>query len=292
MTILKVPPIPSVGRTNQLVFILGNSLGHSLSPAMHNAAFRALRIPWVYTPLEISKAEVKTAIEILRMPNVHGSNVTVPYKEDVLPSLDNLEEKTRWLGSVNTIYRRGDKLWGTSTDGEGFLRSLGSLRKRIKGSKLLLIGAGGAAKALAGALAESGAKRIFIANRSPKRAKELVKSILKKYPRLESGFISMKEAGKILSQCDGVVQATSIGLKIDDPPPISLAHLRPSTLAVELIYHRETAFLKEVRLRRAHCLGGLGMLLHQGALSFEYWTGHKAPLVLMRKTLLDRLAHQ
>lgn len=284
-------PLPptGIGGAERLVFILGHPLEHSLSPLMHNAAFRALRMPWAYAPLDILKDQVGSAVEILRSSNVHGANVTVPYKEDVLPHLDKVEKEAAWLGSVNTIYRRGERLWGTSTDGEGFLRSLGPWRKKLRGSRGLLVGAGGAAKAVAEALARSGARGIFIANRSSSRAQQLVRLLLKRHRGLKAGAVSLREGEKLMGGCDWVIQSTSLGLKTGDPSPLSLAGAQRTTLAVDLIYNRSTTFLKDARRIHLSSLDGLGMLLHQGALSFEYWTGRKAPLEMMRSALLRRL---
>ena len=273
----------------RLVFILGHPLSHSLSPAMQNAAFQKAKLPWLYLPLDLSQNQLKPVLEMMRTGAFIGANVTVPYKEAVLPYLDHVEPEAKWLGSVNTLYRKGNKLCGTSTDGEGFLRSLGDFRKRLRGSRGLLLGAGGAAKAVAGALARSGVKGFYVANRSEQRGIRLVKSLQTRYRYLELESGSVKGAEKLLPRCDWVIQATSVGLKKGDPSPLSLKAARPSTLAVELIYHRETTFLKEARERRLTHLGGLGMLLHQGALSFERWSGKKAPLKVMRKVLLHSL---
>lgn len=273
-----------------LVLILGHPLSHTLSPLMHNAAFRALRMPWVYAPLEVSSNQLEEALGFLRSDNVRGSNVTVPYKEAVLPFLDRIEEGAQRLQSVNTLYRRGDQIWGTSTDGEGFLRSLGRWRAKLRGSKGLLVGAGGAARPVAHALAESGVRTLYVANRTPDRAGSLIRGLLKFHPRLQACAVSMQEGDKILGQADWVVQSTSLGLKKQDPSPLSLRRARPGTLAVDLIYHRETAFLREARRLRLPSLNGMAMLLHQGALAFQYWTGRKAPLRVMRKALLGLLS--
>ncbi len=286
---LEFPRNPNIKGADHLVFILGHPLGHTLSPLMHNEAFRALRLPWAYAALDIASNEVKKALDVLRAPNAYGANVTVPYKEAVLPYLQRVEKDVQWLGSVNTIYRRGKKIFGTSTDGEGFLRSLGVWRKKLRGSRGLLIGAGGAAKAVAGALAQSGVRGFYVANRSPEKARSLVRVLLKRYPRVRIGSISLKEGERLLTRCDWVVQATSVGLKTEDPSPLSLEGARKTTLVIDLIYHRETVFLKEARRRRMPNLDGIGMLLHQGALSFEYWTGERAPLMVMQKVLLDYL---
>ncbi len=276
-------------KTNQLVFILGHPLEHTLSPAMQNAAFKSLRVPWLYLPLDISTEQVRPVLQMMRSLPAQGANVTVPYKGNVITYLDGVEPEANWLGSVNTIYRKGGKLFGTSTDGEGFLRSLGPLRKKLKGSRGLLLGAGGAAKAVAGALAGSGVLGFQIANRSSRRASQLVRALRGKFKRLEVGAVSIREAEKLLPQFDWVVQATSVGLKHGDPSPLSLKAASPSTWIVDLIYHRETSFLKEARGRRLPRLGGLGMLLHQGALSFSRWTGKKAPLKVMENVLLHSL---
>ena len=274
----------------KLVFILGHPLEHTLSPLMHNAAFRALGLPWVYAPLEVSSAQLEEAVELLRSADVRGSNVTVPYKKEVLPYLDRVAEGAQRLQSVNTLYRRGQQIWGASTDGEGFLRSLGPWRKKLRGSRGLLVGAGGAARPVAHALAESGVRTLYVANRTTDRAGSLVGGLLKFHPRLQACAVSMKDGEKVLGQMDWVVQSTSLGLKKNDPSPFSLGMARPGTLVVDLIYHRETAFLRDARRCRLPHLNGMGMLLHQGALAFEYWTGRKAPLPVMQKALLGHLS--
>ncbi len=289
---MKSSPVlePGIRGAGHLVFILGHPVGHSLSPLMHNAAFRALQMSWVYSPLDVAKDQVQNAVEVLRSSNVEGANVTIPHKEEVMPFLDHVPKESAWLGSVNTIYRRNGKLCGTSTDGEGFLRSLGLWRRKLRGSQGLLIGAGGAAKAVGEALAGSGIKGLFIANRSFGRALNLTRLLLKRHPGLKVGVGSLKEGERLLNQCDWVVQSTSLGLKAGDSAPISLKSARRAILAVDLVYHRPTAFLQEARRIHLPNLDGLGMLLHQGALAFEYWTGRKAPLAVMRRVLLRRLS--
>lgn len=256
---------------------------------MQNAAFKAAHLPWLYLPLDITQDQVETALDLMKDLPVKGANVTVPYKGVVLPYLDNVEKDARWLGSVNTIYRSGRKLCGTSTDGEGFLRSLGSIRQKLKRSRGLMVGAGGAAKAVAGALAKSGIGSLYLANRTPARAKQLAKSLRNRYRSLEVGLVSISEAEKILPNCDWVVQATSVGLKKGDPSPLSLKRATTSLWVIDLIYHRETAFRRQAKDLGLRNLDGVGMLLHQGALSFELWTGKRAPLRVMRRALLNSL---
>jgi shikimate dehydrogenase len=278
----------TIGGTSQVVFILGHPVSHSLSPAMHNAAFEKLHLPWLYSPLDISAREIGPVVKMMKEFNIRGANVTVPYKAKILSHLDFVEPEAKWLGSVNTIYRKGNQLCGTSTDGEGFLRSLGSWRSKIKGTKGLLIGAGGAAKAVAGALARAGVKGFYVANRSGAKAVQLMKLLQKKYPKLDVQAITLQGAGGLVPYSDWVVQSTSLGLK-GEASPVSLKGGRKGILAVDLIYHRETDFLKQAkRFGLAHW-GGLGMLLHQGVLSFEIWTGRKAPIEVMRQALVKGL---
>ena len=274
---------------SQLVFIFGNPLHHSLSPAMQNAAFQKTGLPWAYVPLETGKEQLKDAASLVRSSNVRGANVTVPYKEAILSYLDEVASESKWLGSVNTLYRKGKRLLGISTDGEGFLRSIGPKRKQLMDSRGMLLGSGGAAKAVAGALARSGVKGFYVTDLVPQRAESLARLIRRRYPRMQVAAVSPKETQKLLPGCQWVVQATTCGLNKSDPSPLPLSKARGGTWVLDVIYHHETAFLKEARLLGLPRFGGLGMLLHQGALSFEIWTGKKAPVHVMRRALLRQL---
>jgi shikimate dehydrogenase len=216
--------------------------------------------------------------------------VTVPLKSLILPYLDRLDRSALGMNSVNTVYKNQGRLYGASTDGEGFLRSLGGWRKKLKGSSGMIIGAGGAARAVGNALGGSGVKNLMISSRNARKAGDLLRDLRKGFPRLQTGILSLKEGEKFLPNCDWIVQATSLGLKKGDSSPLSLQRARRGTLAVDLIYHRETKFLKEARGLNLSAQNGLGMLLHQGALSFELWTGQRAPLIQMQGALLQHLA--
>ncbi len=282
----KTKPSPD----NQTVFLLGKPVAHSLSPLMQNAAFRALKLKTFYAPLELEAWQLDSFFKVFKGPNICGANVTVPYKEKVIAHLDGVEKDARWLGSVNTIYKKAGKLWGASTDGAGFLLSLGTSRKKLKGTDGLLLGAGGAAKAVAGALTGSGIRRLFIANRSVPRAAQLAKILQKSHSRLDVGVVSFEESEKLLPRIQWIVQATSMGLEPGDPSPISLKRAPKSIWAMDLIYNRPTVFLKEAKRQKMKSIGGWGMLLYQGALAFEKWTGREAPLEVMRAVLLKNLS--
>jgi shikimate dehydrogenase len=267
------------------VFLFGHPVSHSLSPSMQNAAFQRLGVRARYLVLDVPPDCVATAVELLRLPDVLGANVTVPHKEAVLGHLDHLEDDARRLGSVNTIYKRKGRLHGASTDGPGFLRSLGSAARRLSGGKVLLVGAGGAARAVAGALSTAGVKRLRVMDLDARRATGLVR-LLREFRRgMESAIVSKREAELDLGDYDLVVQATPLGLHPKDPAPLSLERIAKGCLAVDLVYHRKTRFLQEAADQGARTMSGLGMLLHQGALAFEKWTARKAPIMVMERSL-------
>lgn len=269
-----------------MVFIFGHPVEHSLSPLFQNAAFRKLNLPFFYAPLDVEPSRIQGAIEILRCENVEGANITVPLKTRVLRYLDRVDTIAMGLNSVNTVYKRQDKLHGTSTDGEGFLISLGPWRRKLKGSRGMIVGAGGAARAVGFALARSGVRLLKIANWDATETRGFFTMLRRNFPRLELACMSLKEGEKALANCQWIVQATSLGLKQGDSSPLSLQKAPRTSWVVELIYHHPTRFLNEARARKMPFKNGLGMLLHQGALSFELWTGKKAPLDHMKRALL------
>jgi shikimate dehydrogenase len=275
--------------STRLVFILGHPVEHSLSPVFQNEAFRKLKLPYVYVPLDVHPRHLPNVIDAIRCENVQGANVTVPLKTLVLNHLDQLEPEARYLNSVNTIYKKKGRLHGTSTDGEGFLRALGSWRKTLRGSIGMMIGAGGAARSVGYALVQSGVKTLKIANWKALEVENLVRDLRKKFPRVQLTCMSLQEGEKSLSDCDWIIQATSLGLKKGEPSPLSLNKASSASWVVDLIYHRQTEFLKQAEKSKIPFKNGLGMLLQQGALSFELWTAKKAPLREMSLALTQSL---
>ncbi len=273
---LTFPPANITGST-QIIFIFGHPVEHSLSPIFQNAALRKMKIPCVYVPLDVDPQRMKSTIETLRNENVRGANVTVPLKTLAFAHLDQVDPAARSLNSVNTIYKKRKKLHGTSTDGEGFLRSLGNWRKGLGGSNGMLVGAGGAARAIGYALARSGVKSLKIANWDAREAHGLWDALRREFPKFQTGCMTLKEGENSMGNCDWIIQATSLGLKDGDPSPLSIKKASSASWVVDLIYHRQTDFLKEAVKLKVPFKNGLGMLLHQGALSFELWTGRKAP---------------
>lgn len=277
----------------KLYGIAGHPLAHSLSPAMQESAFGACGIRAFYLVLDFQPAGFRRVLRRLGKLPLSGFNVTVPYKEAVLPYLDLVSEEARRIGAVNTVYRKGRRWLGTNTDVSGFVRSLAEEGKfRIRGSRVLVLGAGGACRAVIYGLARQGAAFIALANRRPERAARLVREFRKIFPRthFESGPLAASFLKPQLENCSLAVNATSLGMKASDPELFPRAWIpRKKTgpkLFMDLIYSpRETRFLRGARLRGHRTLNGVGMLVGQGAKAFEIWTGCKAPVSVMRRAL-------
>ena len=271
------------GRT-RVVGVWGHPVGHSRSPAMQNAALAALGLDWVYVPFDVAPAHLPAAVAGLRALNLVGINVTVPHKEAVLPLLDVVDEDARRIGSVNTIHNVGGVLYGSSTDGPGFLRSLEDLGESADDRRALLLGAGGSARAVAFALAGRGA-RVQIANRTEARARELADRVNEFRP----GAASVVGWGGEADDFDLLVNTTSLGMtpQEDALPVLPPGPLRPDVCVFDLVYAPpETRLLRLARAAGCRAANGLKMLVAQGALSLGLWTGvawERLPLGIMEE---------
>lgn len=275
------------GKT-RLIGIFGWPVEHSRSPLFQNAAFEALGLDYCYVPLPVRPKDLGDAVRGFRAMNFAGANVTIPHKEQIIPFLDELAPSAVLTGAVNTIEVRDGKLIGHNTDGEGFVRSLNEAGIGVEGRRCLMIGAGGAAKGVAVALAKAGISRISIANRNPDRAVALSMLLEEHFPAVTSESIPLDDAevGKAAADSDILIQTTSLGMKPDDPLPVPESSLRPGLTVCDLIYSPpSTLLIENASAAGAKTLGGLGMLLHQGAIAFEIWTGRNAPVAVMRNVL-------
>ena len=218
------------GRT-RLCGILGYPLDHTLSPAMHNAAFAALGLDWAYVPWPVAPDRLGEALRGLRaLANFAGANVTVPHKEAILPHLDALTAEARAVGAVNTILREADRLTGHTTDGAGLLADLAEvLAFRPRGASIVILGAGGAARSAAFALAAAGARRLAILNRSGDRARALAADVARASADVEVVAYPLHgmPAGQILCSADLILNATSVGMHPEDPSPVGLGPCAP-----------------------------------------------------------------
>ncbi len=261
------------------VFLLGDPVAHSISPGMHNAAFRALGLDWEYQLLPTPVELLPHAVERLRDDDCAGANVTIPHKVAILAHLDAISDRARRLGAANTIVKRRGALIGDNTDTEGFLRPLIDSGIDLVGARTVILGAGGAARAVAFALADSGVSSIVLINRTASRARALSEDI-SRYFRVH---ITVGDLAQI-NRAQLIVNATSVGmapLAHASPLPPG-ANIPAGAVAYDLVYRpRHTLFLQQAERAGARTIDGLGMLVRQGAASLELWTGATAPVETM-----------
>lgn len=267
--------------TTRLTGLFGYPVKHTVSPAMHNAAFGSLGLDLVYLPFSVHPKNLKVAIISLSALGFLGINVTVPHKQTVMKYLDKITSEAQLIGAVNTILVRNSKLIGYNTDGPGFVMSLG--KYSLKGKTMFLLGAGGGGHAVAVQSMLSGLKRIFIADKLGNRARALSRGI----PMGEAIAIAIGDAMReALQEADIIVNATPVGLNPEDPISIPARWIPKGKLVYDLIYNpTQTKLLKAVRARGCKTMNGLGMLLYQGVKAFEIWIGKNAPVEIMRRAI-------
>lgn len=276
--------------SNTLLFgVIGNPIRHSKSPIMMNRAFRETGINGVYAAFHVTSDRVGDFAAGVRAMGIRGVNVTIPHKLDIMSVLDEIDPSAQAIGAVNTIVNDDGRLIGYNTDGIGYVRSLKEEAEReLEGKRIVVIGAGGAARGIIFALANEMPDRITIANRSVERAKALADSL---HGKAEIRAISMEGLQSACTEADIVINTTSVGMFPNtDETPIDASWLRPGAVASDLIYNPlKTRFLHEAERRGCRIHGGLGMFIYQGAYAFEYWTGQPAPAAAMRETVLASL---
>ncbi|RKQ60569.1 shikimate dehydrogenase [Thermovibrio guaymasensis] len=269
--------------------IIGYPVKHSLSPLMQTSAFQELGLDAVYVPFEVPPENLEDAVKGLRALSVRGFNVTVPHKEKVAQLVDYLTEDAEILGAVNTVKNEGGELTGYNTDAEGFLRSLIEEGVELEGKRALMFGAGGAARAVGYALLKGGVKFLNIVNRSFSKAKKMAEILGRRgnvlvYP-LKEGTVEA-----LLKDADIIVNTTSVGMKEGDPQLFDYSKIPSGITVVDIIYNPpQTPLLKAAKEKGCKTINGLGMLVHQGAVAFEIWTGKKAPVEKMKKVLEEEL---
>jgi len=261
---------------------------------MQGAAFETLGLPHLYLPFEVHPEHLRKAVEAIIPLGLQGLNLTIPHKESVMPFLDKIDSEAEKMGAVNTIEVCSGALIGHNTDGRGFLASLLETGVNPAGMKVLLLGAGGAARGVAVALLSAGVSEMVIMARNKVRAGALAKNLKAISPKVA---ISVKpfsfEKGQALRKKHPtlLINSTPLGMKASDPLPFSAREIQSDWVVADLIYRPyETPLLLAAKKNGAKIVPGLGMLLHQGALAFEIWTKMKAPLEPMRKSL--RLAFE
>jgi shikimate dehydrogenase len=277
----------------KLYGIIGHPVAHSLSPAMHNAAFARLGIDAEYRVFDVTPAELKDFLSGLSKRGISGINVTIPHKiraKTYIQALGVLDKEAARLGAVNTVKLENARLKGYNTDGAGFYTSLvKDLGFEPEGKRVFVLGAGGAATAIVMYLGD-GPENICVTDISESKTADLEERY-KRYFKPERLCVLSKYAMReALAKSDLVINATPIGMEEGDPSPIDVSLLRDGAYVYDLVYNRpRTELVKEALARKLHAVTGLGMLLYQGAIAFEIWTLEKAPVAVMRKALLAEL---
>jgi shikimate dehydrogenase len=278
MATKKVPP--------KVFGVLGYPAQHSLSPKMHNAAFKALKINARYKIFEIEPSKLKEFFTTLAKRGIEGLNVTIPYKQTVISYIKRTTPEARIIGAVNTIKVSRNKLMGYNTDGEGFLRHLkADLDFEVRGKNIAVLGAGGASRAVCVYLCKAMPKRIAIYNRD--RSKTINLMHILNMNGVCTDLIAANSISDLrLSEADLLINTTSLGMKENDPSLVDPKYLHPGLLVYDLVYTRKATKLMEDALKKGcRTANGLGMLLYQGMLSFKIWTGRTPPKKIMEKAL-------
>ena len=266
------------GKT-RITGLYGYPVEHTLSPSMHNAAFEHLGIDYCYLPFSVHPDSLKNAVEAIRALNLAGVNITIPHKESVISYLDHVNEEALFIGAVNTIVNQERELTGYNTDGRGFMRSLLENNIIADNKKVLIVGAGGASRAIGYYLSEKADKMYLF---------DIDKIKLEKLASDLSGIrgnIHVLKDTVDLSSFDLLINATPLGLKATDPVPLDVSLLSPHQTVCDLIY-KETSLLSLAAQRGCKTIDGLGMLLWQGVLAFELWTRTSPPVEVMRTALM------
>ncbi len=274
----------------KLIGILGYPVSHSLSPCMQNAAFAAMGLDIAYVPLLVNPTELGAAVLGLKALNFLGANVTIPHKIPIVPLLDRLDDTAAMTGAVNTIVNDGGVLTGYNTDGIGFIRALEEVTiPSYRETSVLLLGAGGAARSVALALAGKGVRAITIINRGRQRAEELKEMLGRAYPELPVEIrLFNEEINGLLKDNMMVINATPLGMEGNlKALPVAVDTLTEDHVVCDLVYveSSQTPLLAAAAKKGATILGGQGMLLHQGAEAIHLWTGKEPPVEIMRQAI-------
>ncbi|MEE8329635.1 MAG: shikimate dehydrogenase [Thermodesulfovibrionia bacterium] len=269
------------GKT-KIIGIFGYPIEHTLSPLMHNAAFKTLGLDMCYVAFRVLPEELREAVRAIKSLNLPGVNITVPHKEKVIPLLDKVNEEASFIGAVNTIVNSEGILTGYNTDGRGFISALSEKKISIENKDILILGAGGASRAINYYLSEKAARlSLFDIDRS--KAERLISDLNK----IRNNAFLLENI-KDIDRPDIIINATPLGLKSEDALPLSPDFIASEMVVCDLVY-KNTSFLQEAEKKGARTIDGSGMLLWQGVLAFELWTGLKPPVDVMRKALLSAI---
>jgi shikimate dehydrogenase len=283
--------------TTQLLGVIGHPIAHSLSPVMHNAAIAHLGVDYVYLPFAIAPAELATAIAGFAAIGLQGFNITIPHKQAILPLLTQITPVAQAIGAVNTVWREADGWHGTNTDVTGFLAPLKLLSQNWSQVQAVILGNGGAARAVVAGCAELGCGAIHVVGRDRAKLTQFQQSWLRSPLPIPLQVHPWDALPQLVPQTGLLVNTTPIGMHPhDSASPLDdslMATLAAGAIAYDLIYTpRPTRFLQQATNQGAHAIDGLEMLVQQGAAALELWLGQPVPVEVMRRSLLETLAHK
>ncbi|MEB1808146.1 MAG: shikimate dehydrogenase [Bacillaceae bacterium] len=274
----------------KLFGLIGHPVSHSMSPSMHNDAFRNLNVNHHYHAFDVKEEDLEAAISGIRALGIKGFNVTIPHKVNVMKFLDEVDDEAKLIGAVNTVVNEDGRLIGYNTDGEGYLQSLLKVTgPNLQQMRTMIIGAGGAARAVFTVLSRYGVSDLHIANRTTEKAAALASECNCGQANVE--VLSIEEAGERLAEYQLIINTTSVGMSPHtDDMPIDLKNLSEASVVSDLIYNPlQTKFLREAEGKGATIINGVGMFVEQGALAFEKWTGTAPDRQKMENVVLQQL---
>lgn len=269
--------------------VIGDPIAHSMSPAIQNDAFTREAIDATYLAFQVTPDRLSEAIDGMKALGVSGFNITIPHKEKVMPLLDEVDELAQAIGAVNTVVNENGRFIGYNTDGNGFMNALQEeLADELTAKKTLIIGAGGAARAIYFTLVKEGVKQVDIANRTRERAVQLIADCPYDHA---STACTMAEAEQRIADYDLIIQTTSIGMSPHvDEIPLDITHIKASAFVSDIIYNPlKTKLLLEAEKHGAQTQNGVGMFAYQGALAFQLWTGVMPDTARMQQIVLNQL---
>lgn len=281
------------GKT-KICSVIGDPIKHSLSPTIQNAAFNHLNLNFIFLAFKVRTAELELAIQGMRSLNIHGLNVTMPHKNKVINYLDEIDSTVEFLNSANTIVNKKGHLHGYSTDGIGAVKALQENGIDLSSSKVVLLGAGGAGRAIAFSIADN-VKELIVLNRDVKKVKNLGLDLKLKFnTNIQYGTLSQDSIQKNLRSSNLLINATNVGMIPNSKLSIVDPKLLNSDLTVmDIVYNPlETKLLSDAKIVGAKTINGVEMLIYQGAASFELWTGRKAPIEIMKLAILKKISNK
>ena len=274
---------PAISGSTRVYGILGHPITHSLSPLMQTFAFQHHDLDCLYAPFPVSPERLPQALAGAVALGVGGLNVTIPHKEAIMPLLDEVAVDAQLIGAVNTVDIRDGRTMGYNTDGVGFLLPLRELNLAFAAASTCMLGAGGAARAIAIALLQAGCPELTLCNRTAARAQRLSDELRQQFPQARLRCIPFEDAADAAREATLIVNATSLGLHAGDPQPLPAETFRPGHVVYDIVYRPlYTMFLQTAKARGARVVPGIEMLIGQGAEAFRIWTGRPFPTQAVR----------